>query len=76
MSVPVQISPTRSFGSPEVVFEGEYSFAPGRNYDVSADGRFLMVKNAGFPSEITVVTNNWFQELTERSACAVDVPPD
>ena len=65
MSVPVQISPDRSFGSPEVVFEGEYSFAPGRNYDVSADRRFLMVKNAPLPSQITVVTN-WFQELTER----------
>ena len=62
MSVPVPLDLSASFGTPRMLFEGEYGTAPGRNYDVSTDGRFLMIKNAGLPSEITVVLN-WFEEL-------------
>ena len=55
----------------KVLFEaGSYYFgAPGRNYDVAPDGRFLMVKagdetgDGATAPEITVVLN-WFEELT------------
>ena len=47
MSAPVQVDPSVSFGTPRILFEGTYATGPGRNYHVSPDGRFLMLKNAG-----------------------------
>ena len=34
-------------------------FRPGRNYDVAADGRFVMIKDANFdrPVEVTIALN-------------------
>ena len=55
------------------MFEGPYFSPPvglaGRTYDVSRDGRFLMIKDApagdpnAAPASIVVVLN-WFEELT------------
>ena len=76
MSAPVQVDPSVRFGMPRILFEGTYAIGPVRNYDVSPDGRFLMLKNAGqtieedAPSQITVVFD-WFQELTERGPIRV-----
>ena len=65
--------PMPVIGSPTGVFEGRYfSFGPAgwpagtRQYDVSRDGRFLMMRQFGeTPSQINVVLN-WTQELLER----------
>ena len=70
MAVPVQTDASFTSQTPEVLFEAPYFFgAPGRNYDVAPDGRFLMVKTSSQPGEsapdITVVLN-WFEELKER----------
>ena len=47
---------------------GDLTSSPFRTYDVAADGRFLMMKNADAPAEpVTppriVVVRNWFEEL-------------
>ena len=72
MAAPVQTDASFTHQTPEVLFEAPYFFgAPGRNYDVGSDGRFLMVKTGSQPGEdaptldITVVLN-WHQELLER----------
>ncbi len=64
MVVPVGADDT--FGAPRVLFEQQYAISPiGRgnpNYDVAADGRFLMVRNLpreGGVSPIYVVLNFW-----------------
>jgi DNA-binding winged helix-turn-helix (wHTH) protein/Tol biopolymer transport system component len=69
----VDVTTVASFapGSPRVLFEGE--FEPGgtstANYDVTADGRrLLMIKPAATsstPSRLVVV-ENWFAELQEK----------
>ncbi len=74
MSVPVKMSPGISLDEPRVVFEGTYATdfsttAAVPNYDVSPDGRFLMIASqAG--SEATPalsVVLNWFEELKQRA---------
>jgi hypothetical protein len=74
MSVAIQPRSGFAAGSPQVVFEGQYS-APqvGRNYDVSPDGkRFLMIKEgppadaSGTPPPQLIVVQNWFEELKQR----------
>ncbi len=72
MAVPVQTDAGFTHQTPKVLFEAPYFFgAPGRNYDVAPDGRFLMVKTGSQPGEdaptpnITVVLN-WFEELKAR----------
>jgi len=47
---------------------GDLTSSPFRMYDVSADGRFLMMKNADGPAQPApapriVVVRNWFEEL-------------
>ncbi len=70
MTVPVQMEPSFTPGTPAVVFEGnDYpSVGAGRDYDVSADGqRFLMLKAAGGAEDADqaqiIVVQNWFEEL-------------
>jgi len=60
--------PTFSYGRPEVLFEGDYDTHRARNYDVAADGRFLMVKDGTPPDrasarEHLVLVQNWIEEL-------------
>ena len=72
MAVPVQTDDGFTYGAAKMLFEAPYYFAaPGRNYDVAPDGRFLMDQaeegaDGGEPSpEITVVLN-WIEELKAR----------
>ena len=68
MAVSVKTDSGFTYGTPQTLFEGPYRDRDGRTYDVSADGRFLMVSGvtaADALPEINVVIN-WFQELTER----------
>jgi serine/threonine protein kinase/Tol biopolymer transport system component len=68
MAVDVTLSPAFVAGTPHMLFE--FQTAPGtpqRNYDVSRDGRFLMVRGPEGPSPppVTqmVLVLNWFEEL-------------
>ena len=65
MMVPIETGPEFGWGTPEPLFlyPGLYQEGRNRRYDVSGDGRFLMLKNA--PSELVVVLN-WFEDLKAR----------
>ena len=76
MSVPVETTPTFSFGKAAKLFQWPTLAVPGlaRTYDVSRDGkRFLMVKandergDGRSPSSSIVVVVNWLQELRART---------
>ncbi len=69
MTVPVQMEPSFTPGTPEILFEGTYFVGGGRTYDVAQDGqRFLMITAGGeaedtsAPPQIIVVQNS-FEEL-------------
>ena len=68
--VPVQTTPTFTYGNPTRLFDGRYfSGPPGRTYDVSPDGtRFLMIKdgdtaNPNVTPASMVIVLNWSEEL-------------
>ncbi len=66
MVVPIEAAGT--FGSSRVLFQRGYAFSPiGRgnpNYDVAADGRFLMVSRAADEGVVPIhVVLNFFEEL-------------
>ena len=70
MSVSITTTSDGAFmpGKPEVLFEGAYiadTLGPGNpNYDVSPDGRFLMIKPTGGSSEGRIhVVLDWDEEL-------------
>ena len=56
-----------SKGTPEEMFTGRYRNNLGStpNYDVSQDGRFLVLDDLDQPSEraVLVAVENWFEEL-------------
>jgi hypothetical protein len=63
---------TFTAGTPRTVLESEYfpdaGPAPGRPYDVSTNGRFLMIKenpmnDVRTPAASIIVVQNWFEEL-------------
>ena len=54
--VPVQTDPSFTDGEPQVLFEGTYRQAGGRDYEVGPDGRFLMVEPVGLSDELLVGT--------------------
>ena len=66
MAATVQTAPRLSSEESRVLFTGDYisSATFGRPYDVSPDGRFLMMKDEmpSRPGELTIV-QNWFEEL-------------
>jgi len=80
MAVAVQMTPTFTAGNPTTLFEGPSMLLDGRSigtmtgrtYDVSRDGRFLMIKKNAGSSEDTaapasmVVVQNWFEELKAK----------
>jgi serine/threonine-protein kinase len=82
MTVAVQLSPTFSAGNPTTLFEGpsllldgrSIGSMTGRTYDVSRDGRFLMIKKTAGSSEATappasmIVVQHWFEELKAKVA--------
>ena len=62
-------------GTPVKALEGPYFYGAGvwsgRTYDVSPDGRFLMIKEIGGVDEPTtsarlILVQNWFEELKRR----------
>jgi Tol biopolymer transport system component len=67
MAVSVQTDPAFVPGQPEALFEDGYLVANGGpNYDVSPDGRFLMIREAVSPSGTSpqiIIVQNWFEEL-------------
>ncbi len=70
LAVPIQVGTTLIAGRPQVLFEIEMLPASGgsRPYDMTPDGRFLIIRSAqaegagGTVSNINVV-QNWFEEL-------------
>lgn len=57
-----------SIGARQVVLNGDYLYDSSHaNYDVSPDGRFLMLKRAGAESQ-TIVVHNWGTELREKTS--------
>ena len=67
MVVDIAAEPTFTYGTPRLLFEGDYgSFGARRMYDVTADDeRFLMVKTSQEGAGVShlAVTLNWFEEL-------------
>ena len=61
MAVTIETEPAFSAGNPEELFRGEYFVTHSNSpYDISHDGRFLMIKEAPEPPE---------------AAAAVETPP-
>ena len=71
-AVPVVTEPAFALGRPQVLFADPYEMDPGPaglpNYDVSLDGRFLMVTSGegDVADESITVVLNWFEELKAR----------
>ncbi len=65
MAVPIEATPTFSAGRPEPVFSGPYDFSQESNWDVTPDGRFLMIRPDPRSRQLQVVLN-WFAEITKR----------
>lgn len=65
MAVPIRIGETFSPGVPRALFEGPYL---GQAFDVSRDGRFLMIQTGSseVPSRELTLVQNWFSELKGR----------
>src|SRR5262249_33849402 len=68
MSVAIQTEPSFRAGTPEKLFDGPYFAAiAGPTYDVSASGRFMMIKKPPLDEKATpasmIVAPNWFEEL-------------
>ena len=68
MVVPTDTESTLRLGGATVAFEGAFYTTGVRQYDVAADGRFLMIKSEGTATEDAapgqiVVVENWFSEL-------------
>jgi serine/threonine-protein kinase len=63
--VSISTKPQFTAGMPQLLFEGPYSNVPGISYDVTPDGRFLVLQPQYDDSnirELHVVTN-WFDEV-------------
>jgi Tol biopolymer transport system component len=67
MAVTVTSEPDFVVGAPEPLFTLPDGIAPGtylgRNYDVSHDGRFLMMKWSDDTKDQLIYVTNWFEEL-------------
>ena len=75
MAVEVETATEFSAKTPQMIFEAPYDLDPlsvgNPNYDVGADGRFLMVRTdrltgADAASPRVTVVLNWAEELRER----------
>ena len=68
MAVDVTTDQQFKAGSPHMLFEGPYLNVPGVSYDVSADGRFLMLEE-NFKQPPTLQLQaifNWGEEVKRR----------
>jgi Tol biopolymer transport system component len=66
MAVPVESGTSFSIGTPELLFEGRYKLGVygSISYDVSADGRFLMMERSREATADRLhVVLDWFEEL-------------
>jgi serine/threonine-protein kinase len=71
LAVPIQTTPALVVGRATVLFEQPYQRRAGvnrANYDVLADGRFLMIKTSGADIKSTGIrfVTEWFTELRQR----------
>ena len=68
VAVPVSTDPSFSAGPAQRLFQYRDQTAEmGQNYDVSADGRFVVVEPAEDNPEPTIrVVQNWFEEFRDR----------
>ena len=67
-SVSVNVQPQISFSQPKLLFDQQYAVGAAisfANYDVAADGRFLMIRNESSFGRLNVVLN-WQEELKQR----------
>ena len=67
MSVAISFAPERRIGEPQLLFErpyGKNTGSPATSYDVTSDGRFVMIKGAVNPGSDRIdFVLNWFAEL-------------
>ena len=65
MAVRIDTGPELRFEPPQLLFEAPYVHSNIPSYDVTADGRFLMIERVEDPLESTQinVVTNWFEEL-------------
>ena len=66
MVVDVDTGDTFERGTPRQLFPDRYFLSATKNWDVTPDGRFLMIAQsdvASEPQQLNVVLN-WFEELT------------
>ncbi len=71
MAADVRTTPRLTASNPRQLFEKQFAFATFNhpNYDVSPDGRFLMVLPDDTPTSTQVhLVLNWFEELERRMA--------
>ena len=68
MGVAVQTQPTLVAGTPRLLFEGPFVSESGTVYDVTPDGRFVMIRLGESEAPVTqiAVVQNWFEELKRR----------
>jgi serine/threonine-protein kinase len=69
LAVAIKTLPAFAAEKPRVLFEGRYRRAGGQIplYDVSPDGRFLMLKSNDPPATQFNVVLNWFEELRQKA---------
>jgi hypothetical protein len=73
MAVPVETGVSFTAGTPELLFEGRFKLGVhgSLSYDVSADGRFLMIERSREETTDRLhLVLNWFEELKRLA------PPD
>ncbi len=58
---------SRAFGDPQLLFNGAYDFSQERNWSLSADGSFVMIKADPTAGRQLRVAFNWFDELRGAS---------
>ena len=67
MSAAISLAPELRIGEPELLFErpfGSNTGSPGSSYDVTSDGRFVMIKRVVNPEEGRIdFVLNWLTEL-------------
>ena len=67
--MPIRYEPEFAVGEPTRLFEGAYTTDRAPDYDVSRDGRFLMIREVGddtsTPAHLVIV-QSWFEDLEAR----------
>ena len=65
MAVAVETERELTLGTPQLLFEGDYLNVPGRSYDITPDGKHLiLLRSEEDPAPTQVhVLSNWFDQL-------------